>query len=45
MPTLVRYQRVDGEVKETGRLVEGELLDEKKMRNLVEEVRGLSSPL
>jgi hypothetical protein len=35
VPTLVRYQRIDGEVKETGRLVEGELLDQKKLKELV----------
>jgi hypothetical protein len=43
VPTLVRYQRVDGEVKETGRLVEGELLDQKKLKELVGDSRGLSS--
>lgn len=26
LPTLVRYESVGGEVKETGRLVEGELV-------------------
>jgi hypothetical protein len=35
VPTLVRYQRVDGEVKETGRLVEGEILDEKKLHDFI----------
>ncbi|KAF2443287.1 hypothetical protein P171DRAFT_333572, partial [Karstenula rhodostoma CBS 690.94] len=35
VPTLVRYQRVGDEVKETGRLVEGELLDQKKLKELV----------
>ncbi|KAL0936362.1 Thioredoxin domain-containing protein C21C3.12c [Colletotrichum truncatum] len=37
VPTIVRYQRVDGQVKETGRLVEGEILDEKRLRALIEE--------
>ena len=32
VPTLVRYQRVEGNVKETGRLVEGELLDQEKLK-------------
>ncbi|KAJ4289887.1 hypothetical protein N0V90_011220 [Kalmusia sp. IMI 367209] len=35
VPTLVRYQRVNGEVKETGRLVESELLDQMKLVHLV----------
>lgn len=35
VPTLVRYQRVGGEVRETGRLVEGELLDQKKLNELM----------
>lgn len=35
VPALVRYQRVDGEVKETGRLLEGELLDQKKVAELI----------
>ncbi|KAH6674796.1 thioredoxin-like protein [Halenospora varia] len=35
VPTLVRYQRVDGEVRETGRLVEDEILNEKKLSGLV----------
>jgi hypothetical protein len=30
IPTLVRYQRIGGEVKETGRLVEAELMDDTK---------------
>ncbi|KAJ4331020.1 hypothetical protein N0V95_009959 [Ascochyta clinopodiicola] len=37
VPQLVRYQRVDGEVKETGRLVEAEVVDEKKFLGLVSE--------
>lgn len=35
VPTLARYERVDGEVKETGRLVEGELLDKKRIYDLI----------
>lgn len=35
VPTIVRYSFVDGEVKETGRLLEGELLQEKKLRALI----------
>jgi len=35
VPVLVRYQRVDGKVKETGRLVEDEILDEKKLYELI----------
>ncbi|KAF1938026.1 hypothetical protein EJ02DRAFT_38315 [Clathrospora elynae] len=35
LPTLSRYERSsDGKVKEVGRLVEGELLDEKRTRDL-----------
>ena len=37
MPTLVRYQRVDGEVIETGRLIEAEILDEKKLKDLISQ--------
>ncbi|KZM24145.1 uncharacterized protein EKO05_0010799 [Ascochyta rabiei] len=37
VPQLVRYQRVDGEVKETGRLVEAEVVDENKLLGLVSE--------
>ncbi|KAF9697601.1 hypothetical protein EKO04_004274 [Ascochyta lentis] len=37
VPQLVRYQRVDEEVKETGRLVEAEVIDEKKLLTLVSE--------
>ncbi|KAH8763093.1 hypothetical protein F5883DRAFT_498583 [Diaporthe sp. PMI_573] len=36
VPTLVRYERVDGEVKETGRLVEGEILDKGRLKGLVD---------
>ncbi|KAF7715631.1 Uncharacterized protein PECH_002472 [Penicillium ucsense] len=32
IPALVRYQRVDGEVKETKRLIEGEILDKAKVQ-------------
>lgn len=35
VPTLVRYERVDGEIKETGRLVEGEILDQGKLKALI----------
>lgn len=35
VPTLVRYQRVDGDVKETGRLVEGEILVEQRLKHLL----------
>lgn len=35
VPTLVRYQWVDGQVKETGRLIEGELLDQKKLKDFI----------
>lgn len=35
VPTLVRYQRIDGDVQETGRLVEDEIVDEKKLANLI----------
>ncbi|KAL6704497.1 hypothetical protein ACN47E_008126 [Coniothyrium glycines] len=34
VPTLVRFQRVDGRIRETGRLVEGELLVERKLTSL-----------
>ncbi|KAF2710854.1 hypothetical protein K504DRAFT_429208 [Pleomassaria siparia CBS 279.74] len=35
VPTLARYERVDGEVKETGHLIEGELLDKKRISDLL----------
>lgn len=35
VPTIVRYSFVDGEVKETGRLLEGELLQEKRLSALI----------
>jgi len=35
VPVLVRYQRVDGKVKETGRLIEDEILDGKRLHELV----------
>lgn len=35
VPTLVRFEDVDGKVRETGRLVEGEILDEKKLKGLL----------
>jgi hypothetical protein len=37
LPTLVRYQCIDGAVSATGRLVEGEIMDEKKLTKLVNE--------
>jgi len=39
VPTLVRYQRAGAEVKETGRLVEDELLDQEKLKELVDGKR------
>ena len=36
VPTLVRYENVGDEVKETGRLVEGEILDDTKLQRLLE---------
>ena len=36
IPTLVRYERIYNEVKETSRLVEGELLDTKRISDLIE---------
>ncbi|QSZ31110.1 hypothetical protein DSL72_000673 [Monilinia vaccinii-corymbosi] len=36
VPTLVRYERVDGEVKETGRLVENEILNQGSLNDLVQ---------
>ncbi|KAH8651435.1 hypothetical protein BX600DRAFT_473564 [Xylariales sp. PMI_506] len=35
VPTIVRYGRVDGQVKETGRLVESEILDAGKLQKLI----------
>lgn len=35
VPTLARYERVDGEVKEIGRIIEGELLDKDKVDKLI----------
>ena len=35
IPTVVRYQRVDGKIQETGRLVEGEILNERKLGALI----------
>ncbi|KAK1569700.1 uncharacterized protein LY79DRAFT_571383 [Colletotrichum navitas] len=37
VPTIVRYQRLVGEIKETGRLVEAEILDEKRLKELIGE--------
>jgi len=35
VPTLVRYQRVNGDVRETGRLVEDEILKEGNLHDLI----------
>jgi hypothetical protein len=35
VPTLVRFENVNGTVKETGRLVEGDILDRKKLGEFV----------
>ena len=35
VPQLVRYQRGDGGVREVGRLVEGEVVDEGRLRAFV----------
>lgn len=35
VPTLVRYERVDGKVKEVARLEESEILDSKRLHNLI----------
>jgi gentisate 1,2-dioxygenase len=32
VPALVRYQRVNGEVSETGRVIEAEILDKAKLQ-------------
>ncbi|KAK2063053.1 hypothetical protein LY76DRAFT_504464 [Colletotrichum caudatum] len=37
VPTIVRYRRIDGGIKETGRLVEAEILDEKRLTGLIAE--------
>jgi hypothetical protein len=37
IPTLIRYQRVNGEVTATGRLVETEVSDEEKLLRFVRE--------
>ncbi|KAL4924620.1 uncharacterized protein BDV17DRAFT_274142 [Aspergillus undulatus] len=37
IPTLVRFERVDGQVKEVGRLVEGEILDRARLNAFVGE--------
>ncbi|PYH93823.1 DUF953 domain protein [Aspergillus ellipticus CBS 707.79] len=36
IPALVRYQRVSGEVVETGKLVEGEILDQERLAKFIE---------
>ena len=35
VPTVVRYGKVDGKVKETGRLEEAEILDAKKLEDFI----------
>jgi hypothetical protein len=35
VPSLVRFQRVDGQVKETGRLTEDEILDSQRLKGLL----------
>ncbi|CDM29252.1 hypothetical protein DTO013E5_5948 [Penicillium roqueforti] len=35
IPALVRYEQVNGKVTETGRLVEGEILNKKKLREFI----------
>ncbi|KAF2015055.1 hypothetical protein BU24DRAFT_423971 [Aaosphaeria arxii CBS 175.79] len=35
VPTLARYERIDGKVQETGKLEEGEILDSKKLKSLL----------
>ncbi|KAF1344888.1 DUF953 domain protein [Delphinella strobiligena] len=42
VPTIVRYQRIDGEIEETGRLTEGEILDARKLANLIGKGVGRS---
>ena len=37
IPALVRFQRADGVVAETGRLVEAEIMDEKKLLSLLSD--------
>ncbi|KAI8304515.1 Serine/threonine-protein kinase pkn1 [Colletotrichum sp. SAR11_240] len=36
VPTIVRYQLVNGEIKETGRLVEGDILDKGRLQALIQ---------
>lgn len=35
VPALVRYQRINGEVAESGRLIEGEILDQAKLQSFI----------
>lgn len=37
IPTLVRFELVDGNVKETGRLVEGQILDRARLSKFVSD--------
>lgn len=39
VPTLVRYQRVDGVISETGRLVEGQILNKDRLRGFISTER------
>ena len=36
VPTLVRYEQVSGEIRETGRLVEGHILDPSRLAALLQ---------
>jgi hypothetical protein len=35
IPTLARYEKKDGRIQEVGRLKEGEVLDEKRLQELL----------
>jgi hypothetical protein len=35
VPTLVRFERVDGQVKETGRMTEDGIMDEQQLKALI----------
>ncbi|CRG89212.1 hypothetical protein PISL3812_06248 [Talaromyces islandicus] len=35
VPTLVRYERVDGKVKDVGRITEVEILDQEQFKNFI----------
>lgn len=36
VPALVRYEKTGGTVKETGRLIEGEILNEERLSQLID---------